>query len=157
MEPQNTVNGSGLNADEHSTDLNADVDDHRHGQPDWIQFEFANVEKLHEMWVWNSNQMIEAILGFGAKNVTIEYSVDGQTWTTLEGVPEFAKATGSPTYTANTVVAFGGVMAKYVKLTINSNWGGVAPQTGLSEVRFLYVPVQAFRADSGRGDYARRR
>ena len=35
-------------------------------------------------------------------------------------------------------------MAKFVKLTINSNWGGIAPQTGLSEVRFFYVPVQAF-------------
>jgi hypothetical protein len=33
-------------------------------------------------------------------------------------------------------------MAKFVKLTINSNWGGAAP-TSLSEVRFLYVPVQA--------------
>jgi len=35
-------------------------------------------------------------------------------------------------------------MAKFVKLTINSNWGGMAAQTGLSEVRFFYVPVQAF-------------
>ena len=84
------------------------------------------------------------MLGFGAKNVTIEYSVDGQTWTALAGVPEFAQATGLPTYTANTTVDFGGVEAKFVKLTINANWGGVAPQTGLSEVRFFYVPVQAF-------------
>jgi len=30
----------------------------------------------------------------------------------------------------------------YVKLTINSTWGGV-PQSGLSEVRFLYIPVKA--------------
>ena len=35
-------------------------------------------------------------------------------------------------------------MAKFVKLTIDSNWGGMATQTGLSEVRFSYVPVQAF-------------
>ena len=32
--------------------------------------------------------------------------------------------------------------AKYVKLTITSAWG-VAAQTGLSEVRFSYIPVQA--------------
>ena len=64
--------------------------------------------------------MIEAFIGFGAKNVTIEYSTDGATWTTLEGVPEFARATGSATYTANTTVDFGGVMAKFVKLTINA-------------------------------------
>ena len=34
-------------------------------------------------------------------------------------------------------------MAQYVKLTIKSNWGGVLPQYGLSEVRFFYVPVLA--------------
>ena len=36
---------------------------------------------------------------------------------------------------------FGGVVAKYVRLTINSNWGGMLAQYGLSEVRFLYLPV----------------
>ncbi len=144
MGPENTINGSGLSdADEHSTELKQMWMTTGTAKPDWIQYEFANVEKLHEMWVWNSNQMLESFLGFGAKSVTIEYSIDGQTWTTLEGVSEFAKATSSPTYTANTIVSFGGVMAKYVKVTINNNWGGAVPQTGLSEVRFFSVPVQA--------------
>jgi len=143
MGPQNTINGSGLNAnDEHSAELtqmwmSAGV------QPNWIQYEFDKVYKLDQMWVWNSNQLIEAFLGFGARDVTVEYSADGQTWTALEGVPEFAKAPGSPTYAANTTVDFGGAMAKFVKLTITKNWGGVAPQTGLSEVRFFCIPVQA--------------
>jgi len=93
--------------------------------------------------VWNSNQLIEPFIGFGAKSVTVEYSADGATWATLDGVAQFAGATGTPTYTANTTVDFGGATAKFVKLTINQSWGGVAPQTGLSEVRFFYVPVQA--------------
>ena len=144
MGPENTVNGSGLNAnDQHSTEADADVDEQPAPQPNWIQYEFDEVCKLDEMWVWNSNQMVETFVGFGAKNVTIEYSVDGTTWTTLDGVPEFAQATGQPTYTANTIVHFGGVTAKYVKLTINSNWGGLSAQIGLSEVRFFYVPTQA--------------
>ncbi len=132
----------GLNDnDQHSTELkqmwmSAGV------KPNWIQYEFDKVYKLDELWVWNSNQMIEPFIGFGAKTVTIEYSTDGETWTALEDVPEFAKATGTATYTANTTVDFGGVMAKFVKLTINATWGGL-PQTGLSEVRFLYIPVQA--------------
>jgi len=144
MGPENTVNGSGLNADdEHSAELTQMwmTDGTR---PAWIQYEFDKVYKLDKMWVWNSNQLIETFLGFGARSVTIESSVDGATWTPLEGVPEFARATGTPTYASNTTVDFGGTMAKFVKLTINSNWGGVAPQTGLSEVRFFYVPVQAF-------------
>jgi hypothetical protein len=95
--------------------------------------------------------VIEGLIGFGAKTVTIESSADGATWVTLEGVPEFARATGTPTYTANTTVDFGGAMAKFVKLTIEANWGGVAQQTGLSEVRFFYVPVQAFEPQPAAG------
>jgi hypothetical protein len=71
-----------------------------------------------------------------------EYSTDGSTWTEAPGVPEFARASGLADYSSNTTVRFGGAFAQYVKLTINSTWGGI-PQCGLSEVRFFYVPVQA--------------
>ncbi len=141
--PQNVVNGSGLNAmDQHGTESET-MWMTMGAPPAWIQFEFDAICKLHEMWVWNSNQAIEAALGFGARNVTIEYSTDGAAWATLEDVPEFAKATGMKTYTADTAVPFGGVSAKYVKLTIQSNWSTGALPTGLSEVRFFSIPVQA--------------
>jgi len=140
---QNTVNGSGLNAnDQHSLDL-ADMWMSSNTKPHWIQYEFDKVYKLDELWVWNANQIVETFVGFGAKDVTIEYSVDGQNWATLEGPHQFARATADATYTANTIVDFGGAQAKFVKLTIDSNWGGVAQQVSLSEVRFFYVPVQA--------------
>jgi len=142
MGPENTVNSSGLNAnDQHSTELK-DMWLSAGVQPNWIQFAFDKVYKLHELWVWNSNQVIEKVVGFGAKSVTIEYSVDGNTWTPLADVPEFARATGAATYAHDTTVSFGGVSARYVKLSINSSWAGV-PQASLSEVRFFYVPVQA--------------
>ncbi len=141
--PEKTIDGSGLDKNGlHGVDLptiwtSAGV------KPNWIQYEFDKVYKLHQLLVWNSNQIIEAFMGFGAKDVTIEYSTDGTAWTALAGVPEFAKAPGIAGYAANTTVNFGGVEAKFVRLTINTNWGGMAPQTGLSEVRFTYVPVQA--------------
>jgi hypothetical protein len=139
MGPANTVNGSGLDKnDGHSTDGNA-MWLSTNAKPHWIQFEFDKVYALHELWVWNSNQLVEPILGFGAKTVKIEYSVDDTTWTTLDGVPEFARASGEPGYKPNTTVSFGGVLAKYVKLSIEANWGPVA-QTGLAEVRFFYIP-----------------
>ncbi|MCX5644018.1 MAG: discoidin domain-containing protein [Phycisphaerae bacterium] len=142
MGPENTINGSGLNAlDQHSTEakemwLGSGV------QPNWIQFAFDKPYKLDKLLVWNSNQMIESFIGFGAKSVTVECSTDGSTWTPVPNVPEFARATGLATYTANTTVNLTGVLAQYVKLTINSTWGGM-PQGGLSEVRFFYIPVQA--------------
>jgi hypothetical protein len=142
MGPENTVNGAGLNeADEHSTELK-EMWMSSGVKPNWIQYEFDAVYKLDELLVWNSNQMIEPLIGFGAKTVTIEYSADGETWATMENVPEFAMATGSASYTANTTVDCGGVMAKFVKLTVDASHSDL-PQTGLSEVRFLYLPVQA--------------
>jgi len=141
--PQNTVNGSGLNADDqHSTEVT-----HMwlsgNAKPHWIQYEFDKVYKLHELWVWNANQIVELFVGFGAKDVAIEYSVDGEEWTLLEGVTSFARAPGEAGYTANTIVDFGGAMAKFVRLNIETNWGGVTPQVCLSEVRFFQAPVQA--------------
>jgi hypothetical protein len=146
--PEKTVDNSGLtvnaadpNRDTHSTDttamwLSTGV------LPNQIQYEFDKVYKLYELWVWNYNQANEKLIGFGARSVKIEYSADGSTWTELAGVPEFTQATGAATYTHNTTVSFGGVMAKYVKLTINTTWNG-GNICGLSEVRFSYVPTQA--------------
>jgi len=93
--------------------------------------------------VWNSNQAMEGVLGFGARNVTIEASTDGVTWTPVANVPEFARAPGAASYAANTIISLGPVDAKYLKLTVNANWGGMVPQTGLAEVRFFYAPLLA--------------
>jgi hypothetical protein len=140
MSPEKTIDGIGLNADDqHSVDgtqMWTGI------LPAWIQYQFDKVYKLDKLLVWNSNQVIEAFVGFGAKTVKIEYSVDGTTWTELAGVPEFAQAPGLATYTANTTVDFGGVDAKFVKLTITKNWGTIG-QAGLSEVRFYAAPILA--------------
>jgi hypothetical protein len=140
--PENTVNGSGLNPqDQHSTD-DAHMWLSTETPPHWIQYEFDQVYKVYELWVWNYNHGFEPFVGWGARDVTIEYSLDGETWTELEDVPEFARAPGQATYTPGTTVSFDGVFARFVKLTINRNWGALTP-VGLSEVRFYYVPLQA--------------
>jgi hypothetical protein len=110
------------------------------------------IHKLHELWVWNSNDGFEPAVGFGFKDVTIEYSVDGANYTTLGTTHEFAQAPGTSGYSHNTTVDFGGASAKYVKLTANSNWAGAL--SGLSEVRFFYTPVSAREPspDSGATD-----
>jgi hypothetical protein len=143
--PGKTVDGSGLSADGlHGTDtatmwLSAPTDP----GPVWIQYQFDKLYKLHQMLVWNHNTNVEPIVGFGAKSVTIDYSVDGTTWTTLGAAVQIAQATGSSSYAANTTVDFGDVVAKYVRIKIASNWGGLLKQYGLSEVRFLAIPETA--------------
>jgi hypothetical protein len=145
MGPEKTIDGSGLDAlDQHGTSASQMWLSKKNVSPIWIQYEFDKAYKLYEMWVWNSNQAVEQSVGFGAQDVTIETSLDGTTWTALANVPKFEQAPGDPNYTHNTTVTFGGVQAKFVKLTILTNWADGTKQAGLAEVRFFYVPVKAF-------------
>ncbi len=141
--PEKTVDGSGLNADGQHSTLNADMwaGTPPTGELAYIQYEFDKVYKLYEMQVWNYNVMFELMLGFGFKDVTIESSENGADWTVLEDVV-FAQGTAKGDYVANTIVDLEGVAAQYVRLTANSGYGMLG-QFGLSEVRFLYTPVQA--------------
>jgi len=139
--PENTVNGSGLSNNLHSTASTASwVSGKGAAQPTWIQFAFDRVYKLSETQVWNYNVLFESVLGFGFKDVAIEYSTDGTTWTLLKQA-QFAQAPGQDNAPMSTTVDFAGVAAKSVRLTAQSNWGGVVKQFGLSEVRFYYTPV----------------
>ncbi len=144
--PENTINGSGLTEDDlHGTELTTMWLSAPGGLGSaWIQYSFDKVYALHELHVWNYNgEGLNTMYGF--REVTIEYSADGVTWTPLENVPEFAQAPGTADYAPAIVIDFKGVIASQVRITALSNWspGGVFDQYGLSEVRFLYVPMFA--------------
>jgi len=142
MGPEKPIDGSGLNAlDQHGTTA-TDMWLSAAGPAPWIQYDFDKTYKLHEMWVWNSNQLIESFIGFGAKDVVVETSADGVEWTVLEAAVLFNQATSTADYAANTVVDFAGAMAQSVRITVNAGWGAM-PQYGLSEVRFFYIPTAA--------------
>jgi len=144
MTAAKTVDGSGLNTatGQHSSvDVDGWLSAPTAKLPAWIQFQFDKAYVLDEMHVWNSNQKIEAFVGFGAREVLIETSLDGTTWVP-QMTEEFPRADGTDTY-AGFTVDMGGVLTRFVRFTIETNWGGYIPQTGLSEVRFLYVPVTA--------------
>jgi hypothetical protein len=153
--PENTVNGSGL--DESGLLHGIVAEDNMWlssitgPQPTWIEFQFDKVYKLYQMWVWNSNGSLEPAIGLGFKDVSVEYSVNGTDYTTLGTTHEFTRAPGAPDYAHNTIVDLSGVAAKYLRLTANSNWGGLLNQYGLSEVRFFYIPVWAREPDPDSG------
>ncbi|MCH8219073.1 MAG: hypothetical protein IH892_20120, partial [Planctomycetes bacterium] len=151
--PENTINGSGLTGDLHGTiapDMWIST-----GIPATIEYAFDRVYKLHELWVWNSNQTIESFIGFGAKDIVLEHSLDGENWTVLEGVGPLAQGPGTGGYAHNNTIGFGGAVAQHVRMTINSVQG-FAPQASLSEVRFFAIPTLATgpSPDSGATDVA---
>ncbi|TKJ34967.1 MAG: hypothetical protein CEE38_16025, partial [Planctomycetes bacterium B3_Pla] len=154
MGPGKTVDGSGLTDDLHSaeaTDMWLSSSLPTVPQPTWIQFEFDDIYELLEMWVWNSNQTIESVIGFGVKDVTVEYSDDGENWTSLGDV-QIPRALGTPNNAHDATIDLSGVSAKFVRLTVNSGWGGILDQFGLSEVRFLFIPVAASDPAPATGD-----
>jgi len=148
--PENTIGNVGLDADDlHSADttdmwLSGVVGA---GESAWIQYEFDKVYTLHQMLVWNHNSMTESYIGLGIQEAAIEYSLDGSAWTPLGNVHTFAQASGKAGYASNTTIDFAGAAARYVRITALSNWLGVLNQYGLSEVRFLYIPMRARQPD----------
>jgi hypothetical protein len=143
-EPENTINGSGLDDDAHSTETSTMwLTASGASEPAWIQYDLGKPYKLTEMLVWNYNGA-DILYWYGLKDVAVEHSTDGINWTQIDAVSEFATANGMADYTYNTVVPFGGVVAQYVKITAASNWSnGFLRQYGLSEVRFMQIPVHA--------------
>lgn len=141
--PEKTIDGSGLVNDFHSNELpDMWLTMHETG-PVWIQYEFDKPYKLHEMLVWNHNGP-SILYMYGLKDITVEYSMDGINWSQVTNINEFLPATSERNYAYNTIVTFGDVAVKYVRITATSNWSdGLLDQFGLSEVRFMQIPVSA--------------
>ncbi|MCH8218117.1 MAG: hypothetical protein IH892_15270 [Planctomycetes bacterium] len=150
---EKTLDGSGLADDLHGT--SAGDMWISGGIPATIEYAFDRAYKLHELWIWNSNQLIEAFVGFGAKDIVIEHSLDGVNWTVLDGVGPLAQGPGANGYAHNNTIDFGGAVAQHVRLTVNSVQG-IAPQASLSEVRFFFIPTVATRPnpETGAADVA---
>ncbi len=151
--PENTINSSGLTGALHSNaPATMWLTAPGAAGPAWIEYDFGRAHKLAEMRVWNQNGPLEAAIGFGCKEVVIEYSTNGVDYAPLGTTHEIARAPGKNGYAYNTSIDMERVAAKYVRLTINSNWGGMLQQYGLSEVQFLSIPLFARNPDPTPGE-----
>ncbi len=139
--PEVTIDGSGLTDGLHGTgDATMWSVKKAEGDAVWLQFDFDRVYKLYGVHVWNYNGQFEFILGFGFKDITIEYATEPNEWMTL-GDYELARSTNLPTY-AGRRIDLDGVSARAIRIHVNSTHSG-SVQAGLSEVQFLYKPVTA--------------
>ncbi|NQV31229.1 MAG: discoidin domain-containing protein, partial [Phycisphaeraceae bacterium] len=142
------INGSGLDAnDVHGMEagsmwFTASVD-----LDPWIQFEFDGVKKLDMMRVWNANSAAESAIGWSVKDVITEVSVDGVIWNVVPEANQFSRGPGGPDYGQPDLIDLSGAAAKYLRLDIQSNWGGLIMSYSLSEVQFFEIPVQARTPD----------
>lgn len=139
--PENTINGSGLDANDCHCATARDMWQTAPSaqKPIWIQYQFDKIYKLHQLVAWNYNGDLEFLVGIGLKDVTIDYSLDGLNWSRI-GDFVFKQGISKAGYRANTIIDLAGICARYVRLTVNSSYGSTGIY-GLSEVRFLYIPT----------------
>ena len=84
----------------------------------WIQYDFGTTYHLLTSHFWNYNVVGEVDKGF--KDIQIDYSTDGSTWTSF-GTFSFAVATGGNEYKGEAGPDFGGIQAQYLIITAISN------------------------------------
>jgi len=107
------------------------------GNGHWIRYDFGQIYKLGKMHVWNVNKVGESAKGF--KDVIVDYSTNGTTWTSL-GNFQFSQGTEKPSYGGFEGANFNGINARYVLITAVSNWGNVSC-SGISDVKFNIAPA----------------
>ncbi len=102
--------------------------------PVTVVFDLGDVYSVGSTRIWNLNWELTDRLIRGTKNLTVESSVDGSTFSSVAAL-ELAKAPGTPDYTGETFTFAEAPEARYIKFTLVDNYGHDS-FIGLSEVRF---------------------
>jgi hypothetical protein len=97
----------------------------------WIMYDFGDQYSLHESTIWNFN--VPDTTSRGMNDIVIDYSNDGETWIEL-GEYTVNEAPGSSIYQGEAGPDFGGVVAKYILISILSTHGD-ATCAAMSEFR----------------------
>ena len=113
------------------------------GTSHWVMYDFGAPYTLGKTRVWNTNEAGKTDMGF--KNVTVDYSLNGEEWTEL-GTFEFAQGNGEAVYEGFESFNFDSIQAQYVIITAIDNWGHESC-FGIAEIKFNiaplpYVPVE---------------
>jgi len=114
------------------------------GNSHWLQYDLGYIYALGATKFWNYN--VTNLTGRGFKQVAIDYSLDGTSWTD-GGTFQLPQANGDQGYEGVTGLDLSGISARYILITALSNWNG-GTCAGLSEVRF-----EVAASSSACGDY----
>jgi len=105
------------------------------GNTHWIRYDFGQVHELHKSVFWNLND--PGRLADNARFTQVHYSTDGQNWS-YWGNMNFVQATGHPKYEGFQGPDFSGIQARYLVLTVLTNFGGSC--FGFSEMKIFTEP-----------------
>ncbi|MCF6295535.1 MAG: T9SS type A sorting domain-containing protein [Flavobacteriaceae bacterium] len=92
-----------------------------YGETHWIMYDFGYIYALTTSKLWNANEPNN--LDYGIKDYTIDYSLDGNTWSYL-GNFTLNQANGLSNFEGEDGPDFDNVSARYLLITPTSNYGG---------------------------------
>lgn len=130
--PTKNVVPDPLNSWVSCTSLAANPNPARSSQGHWIKYDLGDIYRLQGTRVWNYN--VEGQTDRGIRNLTVDYSLDGNTWTSLGTSYEWPQAPGSSDYAGFVGPNFNNVKARYVLISSVSTWG--AGCAGFSKITF---------------------
>ncbi|MGV2390886.1 MAG UNVERIFIED_CONTAM: discoidin domain-containing protein [Microcystis novacekii LVE1205-3] len=107
-----------------------------------ITFDSKRVYNLAGFTFWNmgGSQVISAQ---GIRNLTIQSSTNGTTWTNIVGAPTSLTrgANTTTSFIPSDVVSFAPVYASFVRFNVTSSYGiGTTARIGFSEIQFRAIP-----------------
>ena len=103
------------------------------GNVHWMEYNLGILYAIESIDIWNHNVWAETAMG--AKQISIDYSLDRQTWTNL-GTFDVDQAPGSWKYTGFQLANFDKFEAQYILISVLETWGSDASCAGIAEMRF---------------------
>ena len=96
----------------------------------WIMYDFGSAYKMQSLSIWNINA--PEILDYGIKTAIVDYSMDGIDWISY-GTINLSQGVGKNEYEGESILDFKGIVAKYLLITAEENYGGNC--TGFAELK----------------------
>lgn len=100
------------------------------GTSHWIMFDFSFIHSLKQVQIWNYNH--PDFLNRGAKDIIVDVSIDGVSWTHVQNFT-LTRSSGIANYLGETITDLGEIPARFFLLTILNNYGDSC--VGLSEIK----------------------
>lgn len=91
------------------------------GDSHWVNYDLGEVKKLGQVHFWNINN--PEYLDAGARQILVDFSIDGQVWESWDALWEVEQGTESGFYEGEVGPDFDGIQARYVLLTILNSHG----------------------------------
>ncbi|HXC35399.1 MAG TPA: discoidin domain-containing protein, partial [Candidatus Acidoferrales bacterium] len=101
----------------------------------FVTFNLGGPYTLNAVKVWNYND--PSHLNYGVSSGSISYSVDGVNFTTAIASTNFIEGLGGFETIPQMIGLPSAVTAQYVRINVNTNFGGGTAGVGLSKVRFI--------------------